>query len=172
MSRAFVKEDDAESVNDAAPLRIQSDAPNYITPAGHLGLQEKVNSLRQQHTELSQSGEQLSKKSDLQRLDQEINWYQERLGRAIVVEPQVQTPGQLVFGMTVELRDERQNHYRFTIVGEDEVDLDSGCISWTSPLAQQLLGCAVDDEISWQRDSETLVLTALTLSYSSSTPNS
>ncbi len=36
--------------------------------------------------------------------------------------------------------DDDDGQYLFTIVGEDEADVDNGLISWISPLARELIG--------------------------------
>lgn len=60
----------------------------------------------------------------------------------------VDAKGKIVFGSTVELLEEetgREIVYR--IVGEDEADIKSGLISFTSPIARALIGRNEGDEV-------------------------
>jgi len=43
--------------------------------------------------------------------------------------------------------------HQFTIVGEDEADIDENKISWISPLARVLLGKKAGDTVQWKRPS-------------------
>ena len=52
------------------------------------------------------------------------------------------------FGSRVELRTAAGQLMRFRIVGEDEADPASGLISWVAPIAEQLLGARVGDEVT------------------------
>jgi len=62
----------------------------------------------------------------------------------------VDAKGKIVFGSTVELLDEQTNkEIVYTIVGEDEADIKTGLISYTSPIARALIGRGEDDEVSF-----------------------
>ena len=41
-------------------------------------------------------------------------------------------------------------------MGEDETDLETGLISWASPIARLLMGHKIGDEVRWNRGNETL----------------
>ena len=58
--------------------------------------------------------------------------------------------------MTVILLGEDNDTYQFTLVGEDETDLETGRISWASPIARLLMGHKMGDEVRWNRGDETL----------------
>jgi len=51
------------------------------------------------------------------------------------------------FGASVVLEDEHGGEVHYRIVGSDEADAGSGQISVDSPLAQQLMGKLLDDEV-------------------------
>jgi len=53
----------------------------------------------------------------------------------------------------VKIIDENNEVHQFTIVGEDEADIDENKISWISPLARVLLGKKAGDAVQWQRPS-------------------
>jgi transcription elongation factor GreB len=165
MNRAFVKEPDGDDVNEDLPERVHSDEPNYITPMGEKGLREKIRLLGKEREVLNKEDERLGKKGDLQRLERDIGYYQERLHRAIVVERSTSLDEQVIFGTTVTLLDESENKYEFTIVGEDETDLDAGKISWTSALGRALLQQRVDDTVVWKRPAGDLELEICSIAY-------
>jgi len=52
------------------------------------------------------------------------------------------------FGAWVSLENEAGEHVRYRIVGADEIDTRSGCISVDSPMAKALIGKRIDDEIT------------------------
>lgn len=166
MSRAFVKEPDGEQAEYDLPERPQSDLPNYITPAG-------LESLRAQWSELQAEQEQLKKEADAlasrnrqKMLEQELNYLDQRIGAAIVIDPKKQATDAIRFGATVELLDEHDETWTFTILGEDEADPGNNRISWASPLASQLMGKQVDDVVIWERPAGALELEITDYHYS------
>ncbi len=167
ISRAFVKEQDGDDLAEDLPERIHSDAPNYITPAGERRLRLKLRLLGESYENLNREKEHLGKKGDLQRLDRDIKYYQERLHRAIPVEQTAAPYDRVLFGMSVSLQDSCGNEYEFTIVGEDEADLNTGKISWTSPLGQALLQREVGETLVWIRPAGDLELEVAEINYRS-----
>jgi transcription elongation factor GreA len=62
----------------------------------------------------------------------------------------VDAKGRIVFGSTVELLDEQTDaEIIYKIVGEDEANIKTGMISYTSPIARALIGRNEGDEISF-----------------------
>lgn len=62
----------------------------------------------------------------------------------------VDAKGKIVFGSTVELRDEHSGkQIVYTIVGEDEANISTGLISFSSPIARALIGRNKGDEVSF-----------------------
>ena len=62
----------------------------------------------------------------------------------------VDAKGRIVFGSTVELLDEQTDgEIVYKIVGEDEADIKTGLISYTSPIARALIGKNEGDEITF-----------------------
>ena len=58
--------------------------------------------------------------------------------------------GKVVFGCTVEVLDvESDTETVYKIVGEDEADIKTGLISFTSPIARALIGKNEGDEVSF-----------------------
>jgi transcription elongation factor GreA len=62
----------------------------------------------------------------------------------------IDAKGRIVFGSTVELLDEQTDaEIIYKIVGEDEADIKTGLISYSSPIARALIGRNEGDEISF-----------------------
>ena len=63
----------------------------------------------------------------------------------------IDAKGKVVFGSTVDLIDEDSgDELTYTIVGEDEADIKTGLISYTSPIARALIGKNEGDVASFQ----------------------
>lgn len=63
----------------------------------------------------------------------------------------VDAKGKIIFGSTVELIDEDTgDEIEYQIVGEDEADIKTGRISYTSPIARALIGKNEGDVVSFQ----------------------
>ena len=154
MSRAVIKESDCDNVVNAFPERIHSDAPNYITHKGLEHLQAKVRQLETELTALNTSPS-IDKPFQIERTKQDLRYYRERLRRAIPTYTP-ETPDSVQFGVTVILLSENNDTYQFTLVGEDETDLEMGRISWASPIARLLMGRKLGDEVRWNRGDEAL----------------
>ncbi len=62
----------------------------------------------------------------------------------------IDAKGKIVFGSTVELLDlQTDSEIVYKIVGEDEADIKTGLISFTSPIARALIGKNEGDEVSF-----------------------
>lgn len=72
-----------------------------------------------------------------------------KLSVAQVIDPgAVDGGGKVVFGATVELEDEDSGDaVTYQIVGEDEADIKSGRISFSSPIARSLIGKSEGDAV-------------------------
>ena len=173
MSRAFVKEPDGDQVVDAPPERRHSDAPNYITPGGLEALRVRAAALETERRALAEAPERLGSKGDLQRVESDLRYLNERVQRAIVVEPPDGPRTQVGIGAEVELVDESDETHCFTIVGEDEVDVGAGRVSWSSPIGRAVLRREVGDSAIWKRPAGDLEVEIVAVRYprASSTPS-
>jgi transcription elongation factor GreA len=62
----------------------------------------------------------------------------------------IDAKGKIVFGCTIELLDDQSGkEIEYKIVGEDEADIKTGMISYTSPIARALIGRLEGDEVSF-----------------------
>jgi transcription elongation GreA/GreB family factor len=121
--------------------------------------------LQKKHNTLNNESEHLGKKGELLRIDRDIKYFQERLHRAIIVEKSPPPYDRVLFGTSVDMEDESGNKYEFTIVGEDETDIDAGKISWTSPLGKMLMQGKINESILWNRPAGDLELDIIEIYY-------
>jgi transcription elongation factor GreA len=62
----------------------------------------------------------------------------------------IDAKGKVVFGATVALLDlQNDAEITYRIVGEDEADIKTGLISFTSPIARALIGKSEGDDVSF-----------------------
>jgi len=151
MSRAFVKEADANTSGEELPERPQSPHPNYVTPTGLSKLQAQLAELQVQRQEQMAHPDGILAEEHLKPLERDIRYFQERIERAIVIDLAAQPRDKVAFGAVVTTVDDDDQKRRFAIVGEDEADPAAGKISWVSPLAAALVGASVGDTVVWKR---------------------
>lgn len=149
MSRAFVKETDGDEA-DSLPERPQSPHTNYVTAEGLSRLQQAVRELMERKAGLA-GDTGMSAQQQLKQVERDLRYFEERVERAVLVEPATQPDDRVHFGATVELLDGQGQKLRFTIVGEDEADAAVGKVSWVSPLASALMDAQVGDVVTWKR---------------------
>ena len=77
----------------------------------------------------------------------DLRYWRARRASAEVVPDPAGTPDEVAFGSVVKVRRGDKSTATYRIVGEDEADPREGLLSYTSPLAQALLGAAVGDEV-------------------------
>lgn len=164
MSRAFVKETDGDQI-DELPERPQSPHPNYVTPSGLAALQAQLHELQEQRRRLMEDPDELLNKETLKLVERDLRYVQERVDRAILIDPASQPRDQVAFGATVKTIDENDQERNFVIVGEDEADAAAGKISWVSPLARTLMGASVGDTVTWKRPAGDLELEIVSIRY-------
>jgi transcription elongation GreA/GreB family factor len=163
MSRAFVKEPD--SPPDEVLERPQSEHPNYITPEGLERLRVRLKALEGKRDALGDVTEDPKRQQQLAELERDIHYFQGRIDRAVVVDPESQSGDEVLFGATVEVLDPEGVTREFAIVGEDEADAGSGKVSWVSPLAKAMLGARVGDIVTWQRPAGNVELEISAIRY-------
>lgn len=164
MSRAFVKEDDLEHAGDL-PERLQSEHPNYVTPAGLAQLQQQAAELEQQRQQLAPQQDDPVVRQQRAVVERDLHYLQGRLERAIPIDPASQQQDVILFGAVVEVEDENGEAYTFAIVGEDEADIHQHKVSWVSPLAGALIGHKVGESVTWKRPAGDLELEIISIHY-------
>jgi transcription elongation factor GreB len=156
--------------------------PNYMTRAGARRLQEELVDLRTKKRpkvvqdvadaaaqgDRSENAEYIYGKKKLREIDRRIHFLTKRLESARVVEPTDRPEvGGVFFGATVEIEDEDGKTTSYTIVGQDEIDLDRGHISYKSPLARTLLKRKQGETILFRKPAGEVELTIVKIQYQS-----
>jgi transcription elongation factor GreB len=113
----------------------------------------------------SENAEYIYGKKKLREIDRRIHWLTKRLESATVVEPRTDGTRAAFFGAYVEIEEEDGTRSTYRIVGEDEIDLDKGHISWRSPLGRSLLKRSAGDAIILRRPSGEVELTIVSVRY-------
>ncbi|HXN31216.1 MAG TPA: transcription elongation factor GreB [Polyangiaceae bacterium] len=138
---------------------------NYITREGAKRLQGELADLRHRQRpkivqevsdaaaqgDRSENAEYIYGKRKLREIDRRVQWLTKRLESATVVEPRTAHVESAFFGAFVEVEDDHGGHTSYRIVGEDEIDLDKGYISWRSPLGRALLKKRAGDSVVFHR---------------------
>ena len=89
-----------------------------------------------------------------------------RIGRAVVIDPASITNPKVSFGATVKLLDvDTDEEFEYSLIGEDEADVDRGWISIRSPIARALIGKEPGDEVTVRLPKGTRELEVLSLEY-------
>jgi transcription elongation factor GreB len=151
---------------------------NYITREGAKKLQEELGRLKTKDRpkvvqdvsdaaaqgDRSENAEYIYGKRKLREIDRRIHFLTKRLEAAEVVEPRTGEV-RIFFGATVDVEDEDGNVATYRIVGEDEIDLGRGHVSWRSPLGRVLLKREEGDTVVLKRPNGDLELTVMAVRY-------
>jgi transcription elongation factor GreA len=128
---------------------------------GHRALTEEVRRLKtverpavidaieeaRAHGDLSENAEYHAAKERQGHIEASIADIEDRLSRAMVIDPATLSGDKVVFGATVTLVDEEDKDVRYQLVGQQEADARVGRISYNSPLGRALIGREVGDEV-------------------------
>ena len=164
MNKAFVKESSGDEDDDlpegATPL--PPGTKNYITADGYNRLRNELMQLidvdrpdvvqivswAASNGDRSENGDYLYGKKRLREIDRRIRFLTRRLDKAEVVDASLQGDNdQIFFGATVTYANRAGEETTITIVGMDEVDLDSNHVSWISPIAKALIKAREGDTV-------------------------
>jgi len=143
---------------------VSNPVPNYITPAGFKRLADELIRLRTvdrpkvvqevsdaaAQGDRSENAEYIYGKKKLREIDRRMRWLGKRIDAAQVVNPAEQAErnhGRVFFGATVVLEDDDGETQTLRLVGEDEIAVPEGRISWRSPIGSALLRKAEGDEV-------------------------
>ena len=99
------------------------------------------------HGDLSENAEYHAAKERQGHIEAAIAEIEDRLSRAMVIDPTTLSGNKVVFGATVTLMDEDDKKIRYQLVGQQEADARVGRISYNSPLGRALIGREVGDEV-------------------------
>lgn len=99
------------------------------------------------HGDLSENAEYHAAKERQGQIEAMIADLEDRLSRALIIDPTTLSGNKVVFGATVTLVDEDNKDVRYQLVGQQEADARVGRISYNSPLGRALIGREVGDEV-------------------------
>jgi transcription elongation factor GreA len=95
------------------------------------------------HGDLSENAEYHAAKERQGQIEAQIADIDDRLSRAMVIDPTTLSGDKVVFGATVHLLDENDKPIKYQVVGQTEADAKIGRISYSSPLGRALIGRTV-----------------------------
>ena len=99
------------------------------------------------HGDLSENAEYHAAKERQGQIEATIADLEDKLSRALVIDPKTLSGDKVVFGATVTLIDEDNKKVRYQLVGQTEADANVGRISYNSPLGRALIGRTVGEEV-------------------------
>ncbi|MCL6682493.1 transcription elongation factor GreA [Sphingomonas alba] len=99
------------------------------------------------HGDLSENAEYHAAKERQGQIEATIADLEDRLSRAMVIDPTTLSGDKIVFGATVTLLDEDDKKVKYQLVGQTEADARVGRISYNSPLGRALIGREKGDEV-------------------------
>jgi len=99
------------------------------------------------HGDLAENAEYHAAKERQGQVEATIADLEDRLSRALVIDPTTLSGDKVVFGATVTLTDEDKKKVRYQLVGQTEADAKIGRISYNSPLGRALIGRHVGEEV-------------------------
>ena len=137
-----------------------------MLPEGHRALTDEVKRLKLErpsiidaieearaHGDLSENAEYHAAKERQGQIEAQLADIEDRLSRAMVIDPSTLSGDKVVFGATVTLLDENDNKIKYQIVGETEADAKVGRISYASPLGRALIGRGKGEEVEFSAPS-------------------
>ena len=164
MSRAFVKENDLEHAGIDIPERPVSQLPNYVTPNGYKQLKEMIYLIEKEINAIKELEDSPETKQNKMKLERDLRYYLKRLETVILIDKHEER-NKVLFGAHVILIDDNDDFYKFQIVGEDEADIKQNKLSYVSPLAKELIGSSIGDEVIWQRAEDNKVVFIDSINY-------
>jgi transcription elongation factor GreA len=105
------------------------------------------------HGDLSENAEYHAAKERQGQVEAQIADMEDRISRAMIIDPTTLSGDKVVFGATVRLVDENEKEIVYQIVGEMEADAKAGRISYNSPLGRALIGRSLGDEVEFSAPS-------------------
>jgi transcription elongation GreA/GreB family factor len=152
MSRAFTREID-DAPPPPLPERPISAAPNLVTERGAVQIERIIAELTAR-LETASSEEAAG-------INRDLRYWTNRHATMQVVRPDPAAKA-VGFGSRVTLKRGGRT-MTLTLVGEDEADPARGCISWTSPLAEALMGAEPGETVDFETGDRIEPITVLSV---------
>jgi transcription elongation GreA/GreB family factor len=140
MSKAFTKEHDAAQ-EAGLPDRAISLNPNLVTAEGLAQIDAAITKLADEQARTTRAGDATAAASAAR----DLRYWGARRASAQLTEPKPSS--QVQFGSRVIIKRADGSTRAYRIVGTDEGDPARGALSYTSPLAQALIGKEVGDRV-------------------------
>jgi len=136
-----------------------------MTPAGFAWMRKQLKKLKEVdrpanakaieiargHGDLSENADYSAAKEEQGMIEAKIRDYESKLSLAEVIDPSRLSGDRVQFGATVTIEDSESGETStYTIVGEHEADIKKRRISLLAPVARQLLGKRVGDDVHIQ----------------------
>jgi transcription elongation factor GreA len=99
------------------------------------------------HGDLSENAEYHAAKERQGQIEAQVFDLEDKLARAVIIDPTSLSGDKVVFGATVHLLDEHDKKIVYQIVGQMEADARIGRISFNSPLGRALIGRSIGEEV-------------------------
>ncbi len=133
----------------------------YISAAGEKKLKEELRFLwKEERPRITQSVSEAAAMGDrsenadyiygkkrLREIDRRVRYLSKRLDEVTVVSRKPDNSSKIYFGATVHLRDDNGEILVYRLLGADEIDPQTGCISIDSPMGKALLGQNINSNI-------------------------
>ncbi len=152
-----------------------------MTVRGHELLQEELKKLKsvdrprvieaiaeaRAHGDLKENAEYHAAKEQQGFIEGRIKELEGKLSHLQVIDvTAIDAKGKIVFGSTIDLINEDSGEeITYTIVGEDEADIKTGLISYTSPIARALIGKSEGEVASFQAPGGEMSLEIIQVRY-------
>tara|TARA_R110002096_G_scaffold117236_1_gene254118 strand:- start:20526 stop:20987 length:462 start_codon:yes stop_codon:yes gene_type:complete len=136
-----------------------------MTVRGHELLQQELKKLKsedrptvikaiataREHGDLKENAEYHAAKEQQSFIEGRIKELEGKLSHVQVIDvTEIDADGKIIFGSTVRLLDEEtEKEISYKIVGEDEADIKTGLISYTSPIARALISKSEGDIVEF-----------------------
>lgn len=138
MSRAFVREPDADTPADPLPEIPLPPPPNPVTARGAAGIETTIAELEARLADAA--------RTDHAELKRRLRYWTARRATAQIT-PAPADPDEIGFGSRVTVDWPGRGEVVIEIVGEDESDPAAGRVSWRAPLAAALIGAGRGDAV-------------------------
>ncbi|MBC7522612.1 MAG: transcription elongation factor GreA, partial [Sandarakinorhabdus sp.] len=99
------------------------------------------------HGDLSENAEYHAAKERQGQIEAQVIDLEDRIARAVIIDPRELSGDRVVFAATVHLLDEDDKKIVYQIVGQTEANARVGRISYSSPLGRALIGRRVGEEV-------------------------
>jgi len=151
-----------------------------MTAEGYSRLQEELKRLKstdrpaiiraiseaREHGDIAENAEYAAARERQGFIEGRVLELEDKIARAEVIDVSKLSGKVVKFGATVTLADEETDEKMvYQIVGEDEIDLTQGRVSWRSPIGRALLKKQAGDTVVLRRPNGEVELTILEVTY-------